>query len=85
MRKIIERINKSLKFTPIKDELRLVPKWIKRNLWEKHLLEEKKEKLENELFYINGKLEQIRQDNEQLENWEKILKNRVKTINKDIK
>lgn len=60
-----------------KDELKIVSKQINRNKRKTWVLKREIHKAKNQLFFVNGKLEQIEKENEQLENWEKTLKEKL--------
>ncbi len=75
MGKIIEKIKEPFFYRPIDNEIKCVSKQIKQNGKEIEYMEKEKKETEEHLSFLNGKLEQLKKGNKQLEDWNTVLIN----------
>ena len=75
--KIKECIVDQFVYCPIDDEIKILLKQLKQNKKDVQYLESRKFDLDEELFYVTGKIEQFTKENNQLENWKETLEKRI--------
>ncbi|GAH88625.1 unnamed protein product [marine sediment metagenome] len=73
--KIIEKVKEFFFYMPIRDEIKCVSRHLKKIGKEIEYIEKEKKEIEVHLSFLNGKLEQLKKGNKQLEDWNTVLIN----------